>query len=208
MNFLHRIPIFFFNILCPLKIYGKENIPEGKAVIVSNHFHACDCGFVAELYPKDIYFLAKKEIFKNKLVSSIVKSYGGIPIDRDNPDMASLINAIRVLKDGHKLVLFPEGTRNKTGTTELQPIKGGAMVLAVKAKSKIVPVMMDKKLKIFRRTNIIVGKPFELDEFYGVKLTDEKILEMEQIVYEKMVEQQRILFDLLEEKKKKRVKRS
>lgn len=208
MNFFHRIPIFFFNILCPLRIYGKENIPDGKAVIVSNHFHACDCGFVAELYPKDIYFLAKKEIFKNKLVSAIVKSYGGIPIDRDNPDMASLINAIRVLKDGHKLVLFPEGTRNKTGTTELQPIKGGAMVLAVKAKSKIVPVMMDKKLKIFRRTNIIVGKPFELDEFYGVKLTDEKISEMEKIVYEKMVEQQRILFELLGAKKKKRVKRS
>ena len=204
MNFLHKIPLFFFNILCPLKIHGKENIPEGKAVIVSNHFHACDCGFLAEVYPKDIYFLAKKEIFKNKIAATCIKWYGGIPIDRENPDMQSLISAIRVLKDNHKLVIFPEGTRNKSGTTELQPIKGGAIVLAVKAKSPIVPVMMNRKLGLFKKTHIIVGKPFELDKFYGVKLTDDIINEMGQIVSEKMIEQQKILFEILDLKKKKK----
>ncbi len=203
MNFFQRIPVFFFRMLCPCKIYGKENIPSGKTVIVSNHFHACDCGYLAEVYPKDVYFLAKKELFKNKFVSAVLKSYGGIPIDRENPDMSSLVTAIRVLKGGHKLVLFPEGTRNKTGTNELQAIRGGAMVLAVKSKSPIVPVMMSGKLKIFKRTHIIVGKPFELSDFYGEKLTDERIDEMEKVVYDKMVEQQKILFDMLENKRKK-----
>ena len=92
---------------------------------------------------------------------------GGLPIDRDNPDMKSLMTALKVLKEGHKLAIFPEGTRNKTGSTELQPIKGGAMIFAVKAKSPIVPIMIDRKLKMFRKSNVIVGKPFELTEYYG-----------------------------------------
>ena len=66
MNFLHKIPLRIFNLFYPLKIIGKENIPEGKAILCSNHFSLLDCGFVATAYSKDIKFLAKKEIFKNK----------------------------------------------------------------------------------------------------------------------------------------------
>lgn len=201
MNFLHRIPLFVFSLLCPCKIHGKTNIPSGKAVIVSNHFHACDCGIVAEAYPKDIYFLAKKELFKNKLVASLIKWYGGIPIDRDNPEMKSLVKAMRVLKDNHKLVIFPEGTRNKSGTCNLQPIKGGAIVLAVRSKCPIVPVMMNKKLGLFKKIHLIVGEPFELSDFYDKKLTDENISLMEEIVYNKMVDEQQKLFTLLAQKK-------
>ena len=204
MNFLHRIPLFIFNIFYPVKIYGKKNVPEGKAVIVSNHFHALDCGFVADVYNKDIFFLAKKEIFKNKFVSALLKSFGGIPIDRENPDMKSLLSAVKVLKEGHKLAIFAEGTRNKTNTDELQPIKGGAIVFAVKAKSPIVPVMMLKKLRIFRKTHLIVGEPFELDAFYGQKLDEKQIGEMEKIVTEKMKEQHAILKDMIASKKRKR----
>ena len=203
MNFFQRIPIFIFSLLCPCKIHGRENIPKGKTVIVSNHFHACDCGIIAEVYHKDIYFLAKKEIFKNKLVSKIIKSYGGIPIDRDSPDMKSLLAAIRALKDGHKLAIFVEGTRNKTGTNELQPLKGGASVLAVRAKSPIVPMMMSGKLGLFRKIHVMVGKPFELSEFYDVKLTEETTKKIDEIVREKMLEQQKLLFEHIESKKKR-----
>ncbi len=203
MNFLQKIPLFIFNIFYPLKIYGKENVPKGKAVIVSNHFHALDCGFIADVYNKDIYFLAKKEIFKNKFISKLVKSYGGIPIDRDNPDMKSLLSAVKVLRDGHKLAIFAEGTRNKTNTDELQPIKGGAIVFAVKAKSPIVPVMMLKKLKIFRKSYLIVGQPFELNQFYDKKFNEDDLNEMEKIVTEKMLEQHAKLKQLVYLKKTK-----
>ncbi len=204
MNFFHKIPLFIFKALCPCKIFGKENIPEGGAVIVSNHFHALDCGYILLVHSKNTSILAKKEIFQNKLVGKILLSYGGIPIDRDNPDMKSLMQAIKVLKKGNKLALFPEGTRNKTGTSDLQPLKGGAMVFAVKAKVPIVPMMMDRKLGLFRKVNIIVGKPFELKDFYDVKLDEEKIVELEKIVFEKMAEQQNILFDIIKAKKNRR----
>ncbi len=193
MKFLLRIPIFFFSLFYPMKVYGKENIPEGGAVLVCNHFRAIDCGFIKRIYYNNIKFLAKKEVFKNKIIGKIAKAYGGIPIDRENPDMKSLLEAIKEIKKGHKLCIFPEGTRNTSGTNKLQEIKGGSAVFSVKAKCPIVPIMMLKKSKIFRKTKIIIGKPFELEEFYGKKLTEQDIAEMDKIVSEKMIEQQEIL---------------
>lgn len=203
MNFFHKIPLFFFSLFYPCKIYGKENIPESGAILVCNHFRAIDCGFVARAYSKDIYFLAKNELFKNKLIGKIIKSYGGIPIDREHPDMKSLLSAVKAVKEGHKLCIFPEGTRNKTNTTELQELKGGCEVFAVKAKCPIVPMMIYNKAKIFRRTKIIIGQPFELDEFYGKKITDENLKIMSGIVREKMCEQQDVLNKLVLKKKNK-----
>ncbi len=193
MKFLLRIPIFFFTLFYPMKVYGKENIPSGGAVFVSNHFRAIDCGFIKRIQYKNIKFLAKKEIFKNKLIGAVARAYGGIPIDRDNPDMKSLLEAIKEIKKGHKLCIFPEGRRNISGTNQLQEIKGGSAVFSVKAKCPIVPIMMLKKAKAFRKTKIIIGKPFELTEFYGKKLTDQDISEMDKIIREKMIEQQELL---------------
>ena len=158
MKFLLRIPIFFFSLFYPMKVYGKENIPEGGAVLVCNHFRAIDCGFIKRIYYKNIKFLAKKEVFKNKLIGKIAKAYGGISIDRENPDMKSLLEAIKEIKKGHKLCIFPEGTRNISGTNELQEIKGGSAVFSVKAKCPIVPIMILSKSKILRKTKIIIKK--------------------------------------------------
>jgi len=202
MNFFQKIPIFFFSMLYPMKVYGKENIPEGGAVLVSNHFRAIDCGFIARICDKDIKYLAKKEIFKNKLISKIVKSYGAIPIDRDNPDMKSLLEAIKEIKKGNKLCIFPEGKRNVSGTSDLQEIKGGCVIFSIKAKCPIVPIMMLKKAKIFSKTRIIIGKPFELSDYYGKKLSNEDIETLDQIVREKMISEQNALKQLLEKGKK------
>ncbi len=202
MNFFQKIPIFFFSMLYPIKVYGKENMPKGGAVIVCNHFRAIDCGFIARICDKDIKYLAKKEIFKNKLISKIVKSYGGIPIDRENPDMKSLLEAIKEIKKGNKLCIFPEGKRNVSGTSDLQEIKGGSVIFSVKAKCPIVPIMMLKKAKIFSRTKIIIGEPFELSDYYGKKLSGEDIEALDQIVREKMIAEQNKLKQLLTKGKK------
>jgi 1-acyl-sn-glycerol-3-phosphate acyltransferase len=206
MKFIHKVPLFLFNIFYPYKIHGKENIPKGSAVFVCNHFRAIDCGFVADAYNSDVYFLAKNELFKNKLFGKIVKSFGAIPVDRDNPDIKSMMAALKVLKEGHKLVVFPEGTRNKTGTTELQEIKGGSMIFAVKAKCPIVPMMLNGKAKPFRKTHLIIGEPFELSDFYGKKLNNDDMEEMAKIVTNKMLEQQNKLNEILNKKKRTKKK--
>ena len=201
MHSLYKIPLFFAKLLYPCKIYGKENIPKGSAVLVCNHFHAVDCVYVAMAYNSDISFLAKKELFKKKGVSKLLKSLGGIPIDRDNPDMKTMLSLMKILKEGHKLTVFPEGTRNKTGTTELQPIKGGAVLFAVKTKTPVVPVMILKKAKLFVRNKMIIGKPFTLDDFYDKKLSNSEIDDLAEIVSKKMKEEYESLLSKVKRKK-------
>lgn len=204
MNFFHKIPIFFFNLLYPCTVHGKENIPkDGACVLVCNHYRAIDCGFVSKAYNKDVYFLAKKELFKNKLYSKILTSYGAIPIDRDKPEIKSMFKTIKILKEGHKLVIFPEGTRNKVNN-ELMPLKSGTSVFAVHAKCPVVPLMLSGKAKLFRRTHLIVGEPFEFAEFYDKKITEENLEKMDEILRSKMLEQLKILNNEIKTKNNKR----
>lgn len=204
MRLIYRFALRCFNLAYPVKVYGKENVPEGKAILVCNHFRAIDPGFVADVYFKDTYFMAKQELFNNKLLAKILKGANCIPIDREKPSLQSLMKGLNALKYGHKLVIFPEGTRNKSGTDELQEIKGGSGVFAVKSKAPIVPLMILKKSKCFRRTHIIVGQPFELSEYYGKKLSDEDIVNIDKIISEKMREQHVILKEIIANKKNKK----
>ena len=202
MNGFCKFIVKSFLLLYPMKVFGKENIPEGGALIVCNHFRAIDPGFIAGFYSDDIFFLAKKELFKNRLLSKIIKAFGGIPIDRENPELKSMLAAVKILKEGHKLAVFPEGTRNKSGTETLQPLHSGSAFFAVKAKSPVVPVMILKKQKIFRKTYLIIGQPFELDDYYGRQLSREEIRQMDSVIYSKMVEQHNILKNMFDEKGK------
>lgn len=186
MNGFYKSTIYGFTLFYPMKVFGKENIPKGGAVLVCNHFRAIDPAFIAKVYGKDISFLAKKELFKNAFMRKCLKSYGAISVDRESPDLKTMMSILKILKDGHKLMIFPEGTRNKSGTNELQPLKPGSAMFAAKAQCPIVPIMFYKKPRAFKKTYIIIGKPFELTEFYGKKLTQEDIAEMENVVSEKM----------------------
>ncbi len=102
--------------------------------------------------------------------------------------MQTMMGCIRHLKGGNTLVVFPEGTRNKTHTVELQPLKDGAGVFATKAKVKILPLMFTGKVSLFRKKTLLIGKPFEISEFYETKITEDERKRMDGILYEKMTE--------------------
>ncbi|MBE5756979.1 MAG: 1-acyl-sn-glycerol-3-phosphate acyltransferase [Clostridiales bacterium] len=193
-----RVLLAIFIFFYPVKVLGKKNLPDGGALIVSNHFSAIDPAIMHRVYYKDIYFLAKKEIYEKKIWHGILNRLGAIPIDRENVDLPSMMKAIRTLKEGHKLVVYPEGTRNKTGSNEIQEVKAGAVLFSIKAKKPIVPVIAYKKSKLFRRTYLYVGEPFEFSEFYDKKLTGQDYKELDVVLKEKMVEARKTLIDLVE----------
>ena len=203
MNGFYRFVVRCFNVFYPYKIFGKENVPEGGAVLVCNHFRAIDPAYVIEVYGKDIKILAKNELFKNKLLGKTLKSMGAVPIDRKNPDIKTMLSLIRYLKEGHKVLIFPEGTRNTTGTTELQELKGGSALFAIKAKVPIVPIMLENKGRFLRKNHIYVGKPFELTDFYGKKTSDEDIKNADEIIKNNMIESQKCLFERIKKKNNK-----
>ena len=205
MKSFQKILLSLSKFVYPSVVYGKENFPECGALIVSNHLSDVDSAFIRRLFKGDgVSILAKKELFKNKLFGKLLASYGAIPVDRENPDMKTLLTAANVLRRNDKLVIFPEGTRNRAGKTWLLPFKGGSFVLSAKSKKPIVPIVILKKAKIFRKTPIIVGKPFELTEFYDKKLSDEDISEMTEIVVSKLTELKTELDSILMVKKSRK----
>lgn len=203
MNIFQKFLLSIANFLFPFKVIGAENIPEDNCVICCNHLSCIDVSYIVKYFNKNTFFVAKKEVLNNKLFGKLLKSYGGIPVDREKTDIRSLMNIIKLLKSGNNLVIFPEGTRNKSGTTELQEFKGGSMVLAAKAKKRILPLIIYKKAKLFRRNYFIIGKPFELADYYDKKLDDENVNLMENFVRDKMIELQSELHDIIKTKKKK-----
>ena len=183
MKIFQKTVYFLSKIVYPCKVYGKENIPNGKAIIAFNHLSVIDPVYVMRTYKKfDFTALAKKEAFKNKLFSKILTSFCAIPVDRENPGIKVIGECLKTLKNGKKLILSPEGTRNKTGGTELLPFKSGVAMFAYKTDAPICPVIILKKAKLFVRNKMIIGKPIKPENLYE---------ETSAIDYDKMAEKLR-----------------
>ena len=119
----------------------------------------------------------------------------------DTSDQRTLIKeCMKALKEGKKLYIFPEGTRLKDESKILGEIKSGLAMIAIKTKTPILTVWHERKPKAFRRSNIYIGKPYELTEFYGKKLDEETLNEANNVVREKMLE----VYHEIQEKKVKK----
>ncbi len=144
-------------------IIGKENIPKtGRVIIVGNHKHLYDQCLTIISTKRPIHYMAKKEYFDGKM-AWFFKITGCIPVDRSKKDNNATRKAIEVLEKDEALGLFPEGTRNKTNK-QLLPFKYGAVSMAKKTNSKIVPFAITGDYK-FRSKNLTIryGKPITVD---------------------------------------------
>lgn len=200
-HFIQILAALPIKIFFPTKIVGKKNIPKGACIISSNHTSNMDAVVFAVNTWEKKYYLAKKELFKNKVFGGFLKSLGAIKIDRQANDITAIKQCLKVLKDNKKLFIFPEGTRVKNENMELGEVKHGVAMFAVKAKVPIVPMFITKKPKIFRRNKIFIGEPFELQEFYGKKLASEELDSAGDIVAEKMNELREKALNSLTKKK-------
>jgi len=154
-----------FWIICPTIIKGKKNLPKGKVILVCNHKSNLDYLYLFNRIWHRQFVLAKKSVFKKGFVGWFFKTCGGIPVDRQNVGLDTIKNCLKVLKNNKLLIIFPEGTRNKTNEKLLE-FKAGASIFAIKANAPIVPVFITKKPKPFCFNKIVIGKPIYFDESY------------------------------------------
>ena len=200
-HFIQIIAALPLRMLFPTKIIGKKNIPNGACIISSNHTSNMDAVMLAVKTWEKKYYLAKKELFKNKLFGFILKKCGAVKIDRQANDVTAIKNCLTILKNNKKIVIFPEGTRVHNENMELGEVKHGVAMFAIKAKVPIVPMFITKTPKIFRRNRIYIGEPFTLEEFYGKKLTEEELKSAGEIVTAKMQEIREYALNSLTKKK-------
>ena len=136
------------------EIIGLENIPKDKTVLfASNHQGNFDIPILLANIPIPISFVAKTELQKLPMVSTWMKLMECVFIDRKNlrQSLRAISEAIDILKTGHSMVIFPEGTRSKG--TEMEPFKPGSLKLASRAGIPIVPVTIVGSYKILEANN-------------------------------------------------------
>ncbi|AHF10277.1 1-acyl-sn-glycerol-3-phosphate acyltransferase [Dehalobacter restrictus DSM 9455] len=148
------------------KITGLENFPaEGPVIIACNHISLWDPIIVGCSMPRQVYFMAKEELFSIPLLGQILHGLGTFPVKRGKGDIGAFRKSVRLLKEGKVLGIFPEGTRSKTGN--IQEAMAGIVLIVNKSHAPILPVkvygarglLTQKRGKI----GIIIGKPFYAD---------------------------------------------
>lgn len=165
------------------RVTGHENIPlTGGVIIAPNHTSNIDPPLVGSAMQRRLTVMAKEELFSSPVFAFIIKRLGAFPIKRGAGDRAAIRTSLELLKNGKALMLFPEGTRSKTGA--LSKAQPGISLIALKSQAPVIPVAISGTYKFFRnglwfpRFSVRYGKPIYppecshgtkevLDEFGG-----------------------------------------
>lgn len=143
----------------PTKVYGQENIPEGPAVICANHVHNSDPFYILGAFPRKerVWIMAKEEISRWPVVGPALNWFGFlIWVRRGKADVGAVKAALKALKGGEKLLIFPEGTRND----EIGDGKTGAAMMAIRARVPIIPVHISGERGPFTPVKIHIGQAY------------------------------------------------
>lgn len=152
----------FFNFIHPSKVIGRENIPQGGAMVCCNHTAMSDPLFLAFAFQlhNQLRAMAKAELLRVPVVGWVLGKAGVFGVERGKSDIAAIKLAMKFLRDGEKVLLFPEGTRVRSSKGEVSQPKSGAAMLAVRCGVPILPVYVPEKKGRFKRTPVVIGTPF------------------------------------------------
>jgi len=171
-RFIRDLAYWVARIVWGLRVEGRENIPpDGAAVVACNHRSLLDPPVVGCTLPRETGFVAKRELFEVPIVSALVRSLNSIPIDRSRLSRDKMDELAEWLDTGKLLVMFPEGTRSKTG--KLGRPKAGIGVLLASRPVPVIPAWVEGTDSPFRnlfrrgRMRIVYGVPHAIPEEVG-----------------------------------------
>lgn len=160
-RFVHQLPAKWSQTIMKItgsniRVYGEEHIPEGPVVFVSNHEGDFDIPLLLAYIDKPFGFISKVEVKKAPIISSWMEAMNCVFIDRKDRRSAvkSIRDGVEKLKNGHSLVIFPEGTRSKGGP--IAEFKTGSLRLAKDSGAPIVPIAIKGTSDIFEKNNRLV----------------------------------------------------
>ena len=161
----HKILAPMIRFFTGIKIHGLENIPkDGGYMLCSNHIGVRDVFLMGATCPRQIRFVAKKELFSIPIVRGVMKAWGAVKLDRGGSDIAAIRKSIELVSSGEFISIFPQGHRFPAVDPGTTPIKNGAGLVAHRSGCDVIPVFIktkNNKYGIFRRIEIFYGKPIK-----------------------------------------------
>ncbi len=155
-----------YHVVYDMHFEGKENLPEKEGVIIaSNHRSYADPVLLTMYMKRPVKYMAKEELFKNKLFAAFIRMLGAFPVSRGKGDLGAIDKSIDILKAGNNLVIFPEGTRSKEN--KVGNGKTGVAMIAAKAGADILPVGIcfeGEKLAFRKKLTVKFGKIIKHEE--------------------------------------------
>ena len=178
-----------FKIIYRYEIIGKENVPtNGKCIICANHTSLADPVLLAMGVKRQISYMAKAELFKNKFFGKILLTLRAFPVTRGKQDSTAINYAMDILKNEEIMGIFIEGTRSKTG--EFLKPKSGAALIAYNTGSPIIPAYIRSKdggiVKPFRKTFVVIGKPLSPKELGLQSCSGKELRNVSRTIMEKI----------------------
>ena len=150
-----------------VKNIGAKNIPDGGVLICSNHIGIRDVILISATYPRLIRFVAKKELFAVPVLSSLIKAWGAIRVERNGGDVAAMRASVELMKNHNTMAIFPQGHRFPGVNPLTTPKKNGAALIAYHSGCDVLPVCIrvkKNKYAPFRLVEIVYGRVIKNSE--------------------------------------------
>ena len=165
-----------FAVSFRMKFHNTDNLPEGGVIICANHTSLIDPVFIVLAMKKRAYqklkIIAKIELKKNKILHMLIGAVL-IYVDRGKSDIAAIKETISMLKDGNKLIIFPEGTR--VNPEESMAAKTGISMFALKSGVPVLPVYITagkKPLFSFKKVDVVFGEAYYPEKRADIPLSE------------------------------------
>lgn len=177
-----------FKLIYWFKVKNKPaNLPDNNLIICANHKSNLDPIIVALSVDRPVNFMAKKELFKSKILSYILTKLHAFPVDRGNSDIEAIRTSMLKLKDGNLLGIFPEGTRIKNeAEIKRENFNDGIAMIATRSKSDILPIEIRGDYKLFGNLEIIYKDIIKIEDFENIKNKKEQYTKIVDEVYNKI----------------------
>ncbi|PTM58659.1 lysophospholipid acyltransferase family protein [Desmospora activa] len=176
-RFFRRCFYLFFFFFFRWEVIGKEKVPAtGPVVLCCNHIDNLDPPLVGASLHRQVYFMAKEELFRIPVLSWLLHRFGAFPISRGKSDRQALKTSLELLKQGKLLGVFPEGTRSKTG--DLGEAHTGAAFIALRGEAVVVPAAIIGPYRPFRKLRIRFGDPIDLSVYRQDRTNSQSVREV------------------------------
>lgn len=191
----HAILAGLVKFLFRVKVEGLENDPgEGGFLLCSNHVTLLDPICIsASLKKTEAFYMAKKELFKIPVISSLLRAFGAYPVNRGAGDLGAIHKTVDILKEGHCVGIFPQGTRCRGKALEDTKFKNGAALVLSKTEVPVLPVRVkikNNKWCPLRKIVIVIGKRIEPEDLKidPEKNKSEEMARITSIIFERIKE--------------------